>query len=131
MSLRFPVCLSSDGVGDDAVSWGCFYKSGSAIYSRWSKATIPADALSPHHKLDRDRSGPTNIAIAVDFDKKVMLLSINGEEAITVIENFEASTGLVPAFSLQGMLECAVHCVVVLFIWKCIFFRCRSRPRPR
>lgn len=100
--------VSVDGVGDDAVSWGVFYKSGTRFLSRWRKETIgevASSSSSPPHKLSKDRAMPTVIAIAVDMDKKEMLLSIDGAATTVVFSNFETSSALVPAFSLQGKIS--------------------------
>jgi hypothetical protein len=89
-------------VGDDKVSWGVFYKSGAGVYSRWNQLTVPEDTLRPHCKMDKEGSCVTIIAIAVNFDTREMLMSVNGGDVVVAFSPFDASSALVPAFSCQG-----------------------------
>ena len=101
--ILFAIALA--GVGDDASSWGVFYKSGSkSVYSRWQQHCT-TDSLVPHFTAAKDATPtePWVVTIAVDFSSRRMWMSINAESAILAFDGFELSgAALTPAFSAQG-----------------------------
>lgn len=87
------------GVGDDAASFGVFFKSGVDVTSNWNSKK--RDVALMELAVSEHRCCGISVCVAVDCDEKKMFLSVNNGPVITIFQGI-AFSAIVPAISLQG-----------------------------